>query len=268
LGDGVEDLSSTELYCLILSILFHDVGNIFGRNGHQLNIGEVYNHVRQPDASHRQEQLVLLQIVGAHCGEAPDKTRDTLRFLESSHLDGLPVNLRDIAAILRFADELAEGIQRTSLFMERIHRYPAKCDIYHQYARITQVLIDKGAERIALTYHPTIEVNREGVLQNDAALREILQFTYRRIQKLNEERKYNKHYCRYLDPFKQVSAVFEFWANGQPRGLGLRPLVLTDLVIPGDVQKEIPAYDPSYAIDEVITRLRRALSEGRERPTT
>jgi len=127
LGDEVDALSATELYCLILSILFHDVGNIHGRDGHQMSIASVYQHVREalpPHDPYRQEKLNLFAIVGAHCGQAPDKSNDTLRSLEPSHLDGRPVNIRHLAAILRFADELAEGPQRTSLFMQKIHGYP------------------------------------------------------------------------------------------------------------------------------------------------
>lgn len=270
LGDQVERLSATELYCLILSILFHDAGNILGREGHQLNIGTIYDHVRPamlPDYPFRQEKLNLFNIVGAHCGEAADKSNDTLQFLEPSHLDGRPVNLRQIAAILRLADELAEGIQRTSLFMQKIHGYPANSKIYHDYASITEVAIDRGGQRIAITYHPTVEVGQDGLLREEQGLREMLQFIYKRLQKLDEERKYNKHYCALLEPFKQVSAVFEFWIGGLPRVFGLRPLILTDLIVPGDKQKEIPAYDPSYSIDSLIGRIRDALAPHQERPT-
>lgn len=196
LGDDVKLLSGTELYCLILSILFHDVGNVLGRDGHQLNIGKVYDHVRQPDASHRQEQLILLQIVAAHCGEGADKTNDTLKFLEPSHLDGRSVNLRQIAAILRFADELAEGPQRTSLFLAKMHGYSTDSQTYHRYAAITQIHIDKGAGRIALTYHPPVTTSQNGFLENEADLRELLQFTYKRIQKLDQERKYTTPPCK------------------------------------------------------------------------
>jgi hypothetical protein len=226
LGDQVDALSPTELYCLILSILFHDVGNIHKRDGHQLNIGAVYDHVRQSDASHRQEQLVLFQIVAAHGGQALDKTNDTLKFLEPSHLDGRPVNLRHVAAILRFADELAEGVQRTSLFMQRIHGYGANSEIYHDYAKITEVLIDKGTERVALTYHLTIETTIDGVLRDEGSLREMLKFIYHRIQKLDEERKYNKHYCSSLERFKTVSVLFKFWIKGQPKDLSRYTKVL------------------------------------------
>jgi hypothetical protein len=267
LGNQVDSLTATELYTLILSILFHDVGNILGRDGHQLNIRSIYDHVRPvvpPDDPYRQEKLNLFQIVAAHCGEAADKTNDTLQFLEPSHLDGRPVNLRSLAAILRLSDELAEGVQRTSLFMQRIHGYPEGSQIYHQYASITEVAIDRGGQRIALTYHPTIQADRQGLLLNEGGLREILQFAYKRLQKLDEERKYNKHYCSFLEPFKQVSAAFMFWVDGQPRAFGLRPLNLTDLVVPGDKQKEIPAYDQTYTVDNIIGRIQQNLIERRE----
>ena len=76
----------------------------------------------------------------------------------------------------------------------------------------------------------------------------------------------SKHYCTYLEPFKQLSVVFEFWVNGQRGVLGLRPLILTDLVVPGDKQKQIPACDKSYAIDKIIGKVRQALSESKKRP--
>ena len=123
LGDDVKNLSGTDLYCLILSILFHDTGNVFGRKEHQRKVGEIYKFVRPGIEFKPDENSIILAAAAAHCGKAKDGTKNTLKEIsEHGHMDGQPVKLREIAAILRFADELAEGPQRTSLFMQQQHK--------------------------------------------------------------------------------------------------------------------------------------------------
>src|SRR5208337_539406 len=39
-----KSFSGTDLYCLALSILFHDVGNVFNREEHQHKVAEVYDY--------------------------------------------------------------------------------------------------------------------------------------------------------------------------------------------------------------------------------
>ena len=55
-----------------------------------------------------------------HIPEQRKTARMTLlkELAETEQLEGRPVRLRELAAVLRFADELAEGPQRTSEFMQ------------------------------------------------------------------------------------------------------------------------------------------------------
>lgn len=259
LGEDIKKLSAMDLYCLILSILFHDVGNVFARKEHQHNVNQVYNYVRK-GKENRREHFVVLRASGAHCGDANDGFKDTLKALdEKTSFVGGAILLRDIAAILRFADELAEGPQRTSMFMQIHHNYPADSYLYHKYASITTVEIDRLGERIALTYDISFHTNGNNKLgqkeQNE--ILELLKFTHKRIVKLNQERQYAKHYSAFLSPFTKTTVVFNFWANGELLGMALDEVRLTDLVVPDDEPKEFVKYAPSHSPEKVI-----ALIEG------
>jgi hypothetical protein len=262
IGNDISKLSGTELYCLTLATLFHDTGNLGGRHDHQHKISSIYDFVRKDGERFKQEKMIVLQVVAAHCGTAPDNSKDTLRFVDSTQLDGKPVNLRYIAAILRLADELAEGPQRTSLFMQQFG-YPADSRIYHDYANMTDVCVDAGNNRIALTYNVEVRIKEGELLPDEDHLKQTIDFIYRRILKLDQERKYAKHYCALLNSLKEVSVFLCFWHLGEPIDLGLRPLILTDLTVPGDAHKQIQEYDKSYSIENLIVTIRDSLSTAK-----
>ena len=259
-------LTGLELYCLILSILFHDVGNIFGREDHQHRVAEIYDLVWPAILKQRQERKILLQITSAHCSDDSDGSRDTLKDLIGAfHIERRKIRICEIAAILRFADELEEGPHRTSLVMQLYHEYPPESEIYHRYSSITEVSIDRGNNRIALTYHLTIDTNgsRQLSADNERRLRELLAFTYIRIRKLNQERKYAKHYCDMLAPFKETTVAFNFWVDNRLHNFGFpRSVSLTDLVVPGDTEKEFHEYCDDFTIDNVIEKIRSGLQSG------
>ena len=255
------DLSGVELYCLILSILFHDVGNIFGREEHQHRVAEIYDFVRS--VLEKQERKIVLITTAAHCSDVSDGSQDTLKDLIGDfQLERRRIRVQEIASILRFADELAEGPQRTSLFMQKYHQYSPESEIFHQYSTITEVIIDRGNQRIALTYDIDINTNGSKRISNEdeAKLRELLAFIYKRICKLNQERKYAKHYCELLSPFKETAVAFNFSIDHRPYDLDFpRSVPLTDLVVPGDKEKEFPEYHGEFEVDKVIERIRNKL---------
>jgi len=253
-----KSFSGTDLYCLALSILFHDVGNVFNREEHQHKVAEVYDYIRPDQERYRQEKWIILKAVEAHCGEAMDGSKDTLKLLhDQTALERKPVKLRQIAAILRLADELAEGPQRTSLFMQQQHFYPADSQIFHQYSNITSIHIDRRNERIALTYNIKIDTEDQITLstEKEQELLELLRFTYDRIFKLDQERQYAKHYCQILSPFKATTVSINFWIDKRPYELGLLTLVLNDLVVPGDSHRELHEINTAYRRENIISKI-------------
>jgi hypothetical protein len=248
-----------ELYSLCMMILFHDVGNIFGRVGHERRIAKVYDATRAGANPPSQEKYIVVQGAGAHSGEAKDGSKDTLKDLGDHHLEGNPVRLQELAAVLRLADELAEGRQRTSDYMQKAHAYDTKSQIYHQYSKITSIVIDRGNDRIALTYDFNLET-KDGVIDHLAAgLSELLTFVFRRIKKLDQERKYTRYYSNVLAPFRTTTVQLNFWIDSSLQDLNLRPLTLTEKVIPGDAAKDMREIDPGYDIPTLIDRLQGGL---------
>jgi hypothetical protein len=263
LGEDAAKLTSLELYSLLLSILFHDVGNILNRDDHQRRIAAIYDHVRVSGNTNTQEKLVVLKTGRAHCGTSTDGSRDTLQYLmdDVETLFEEPVSLCKVAAILRFADELAEGPHRTSQFMQVQHRYPLSSRIFHEYASMTNICIDRKGGRIAVQYNVKLD-GHELSGKKEKRLRDTLSFVYKRVDKLNQERQYARHYCDLLSPFKSTSVSFNFWRGKDLLDVGLGRVQITDLVIPGEKHKCFQEYDTSYKLDKVIRLIRRTTGGG------
>lgn len=243
----VTSLSGIEMYCLGMMILFHDAANVLGRQGHHRRVAEVFDEIR-PGSATRHEKSLVVRATHAHTGTAHDGSADTLKEVgEFDHLEGRRVRLRQLAAVLRLADELAEGPQRTSEFMQRKKLISPGAQIFHQYASSTHVFIDRGAGRIVLSYE--IEVPSKGAKR--ARLRKLskfLEFVYCRILKANQERQYARHYSELVSPFKATEVTFNFHCGSQLLETDLPRLKLTDLVVPGDPKKLIHEINPQYNI--------------------
>lgn len=250
-SDGtIGDLSGIEVYCLGMCILFHDAGIIYGREDHQYKVGEVFDLIRGKNTSLLHEKTLIVRTTRAHTGTAQDGTNDTLKEVtEFDHLEGKSVRLRELAAILRFADELAEGPQRTSVFMQTAGHYEKQSQKFHDYANITHVRIDRGTGRVVLTYEINIDPN-----QTDK-LRDRLDYTFKRIGKLNQERQYARNYSDILLPFKSTEVTFNFHCGSEPLDSNLSPLKLTDIVVPGEPTKDISDIDPAYSIDKIVENI-------------
>lgn len=252
LENDVDKLSAYELYSLCMIVFFHDVGNIEGRDGHNKKVVNIYNEVRQNKSKFNSEKRLILEATRVHCGESKDGSNDTLKDLSISSLYGERIRVQCLAAILRFADELAEGPQRTSDYMCKYEKYPDDNVIFHEYAQTTDVFVDRGGGRIVLTYN--IEV-----CENQKKLADLLKFIYKRIIKLDEERLYTKYYSEFLLPFKRTEINFIFNRNGIPLGLDLPVIELCDQChIPGKRQADIQDFflnNPAYDVENIISKV-------------
>ena len=254
--DGIiKNLSGIEMYCLGMFIIFHDTGNVYGRNDHHKKVSRIFDCIRGKNASLRHEKTLIVRATRAHTGTAQDGSYDTLQDLaEVEQLEGRPVRLRELAAVLRFADELAEGPQRTSEFMQAENLYEPESQQFHDYANSTHTLIDRGTNRIALSYEIDIDIDQSNEVRR-LHLSSCLEFIYKRIQKLNQERQYARYYSELLAPFKLTEITFNFHYDSDIIDTNLLPLKLTDIVVPGDQSKELADIDSTYSIDALITHL-------------
>ena len=256
--------SAIELYLLGLSVLFHDVGNLEGRKNHNQKISKYYDHVRGGhSARFAGEKHLVVSAAQAHTGKAKDGSHDTINDVpDVLHLVGRPIRLRGISAVVRFADELAEGPQRTSHFLRAAGGYPKDSETFHDYAATTSIAIDRGNRRIALTYNLVFETYGARDAERLDRLRKLLEFIYHRIAKLDGERKYARFYCpELLLPFGETSVAFNVQAGGEFQDLGLREIQLSDKVVPDERMRALPEIDDCFCSATVTERLRAILAE-------
>ena len=109
LEGGKGDLTAYEAYLLLAAAQFHDVGNIYGRTKHEENSAEVMRDTGKFLPTDAVEQRFIYQIAQAHGGEDKSKL-DTL--IAEDYVRGEKVRPQLLAALLKFADELAEDSER------------------------------------------------------------------------------------------------------------------------------------------------------------
>ena len=127
-------LNGYEIYILLLSIHFHDVGNIFGRNEHEKKIDEVMNKLGDKVPLDNAEKRMVRDIATSHGGFSVDNPNDmdTLKSLIShDRYSRLSVRHTLIASILRFADELADDNSRANRFAE----IGKQNILFHEYSK-------------------------------------------------------------------------------------------------------------------------------------
>ena len=257
-GEGKSDsLSALEMYCLGMCILFHDVGNLHSRKGHQRNIGGIFDAARGTNPESRREKTLVLRACAAHTGQSRDGSYDTLKDLsDGEQFKGERIRLRQIAAVLRLADELAEGPQRTSEHRRQHDNYGPSARLYHDYASVTNVMIDRGNERICLAYD--IQVDKPPETRDQSQwLMELMAYILTRIRKLDQERRYATHYVPLLAPFKATDVSFSFHCGEDVMDIALPSLRLDDFTVPGadavPIDNEHPAYSPSKLVPKLIS---------------
>lgn len=146
----VQYLSGFEIYILLMAIHFHDVGNIQGRDGHEKKIEEVMNEIpSEISGMESLEQVLICEIAMVHSGMV-DGDKDTIgKMGDDETCLGMRVRKRMLAAVLRFADELADDFSRTK--WKNVDKNEAN-KIYHDYSQVLDIP-RITAENIALCYN-------------------------------------------------------------------------------------------------------------------
>jgi hypothetical protein len=144
------DLHPYEIYILLVAIHFHDVGNIYGRDGHEKRIAEVMAAMEESVIGDDDAEKRLIRDIAAAHGGSINGDEDTIRHLPyPSFIKAQKVRPHLLAAILRFADELAEDYTRVPRFVLKNDLLLKASEVYHQYAeRLREVNIDDGVVEI------------------------------------------------------------------------------------------------------------------------
>jgi hypothetical protein len=255
---GNTEISAANIYILCISAVFHDVGNLYGRQEHNKKIDEIYSCAKgNPNNIDRQEQKAIHLIAGAHTGQGRDGSIDSLKDLpEDFSLFKKQIFPQKNAAVLRLADELAEGPQRTSLFMQTHGGYAPDSLIYHHYAKVVQIQIDRNLGRISAHYNINLVFNHSVKIDTGEDFVEFRDFIFKRFNKLDQERKYCKHYCDWLNPFKKSVATLDFFDGNHLINHDLPPIELTDLVLPKCTDNNILKNYPQYDTEAILKNLK------------
>jgi hypothetical protein len=237
IAEEIETVDAIQLYFICVLILFHDVGNLtVDRKKHheQEVVRQVYNYVRKFEKEFDDEQILIPEVASKHSGVASDGSKDTISELgikSPPYLFGRKIYTKKCAALLRLADELAEGPQRTSIFMNKHYNYPypKDSDIFHKYAEITRIDIDRENERICVRYNFILKiVNGKIDLGKNKDFTELFGFALKRMLKLEAERKYCRYHCDWLSPFKRTSVTFNYLTEEIIDGEKIRRRIVPD----------------------------------------
>lgn len=251
--------SPQEMLVLLTGLLLHDVGNIYGRDRHNQKIGEVWSKLASWKLWPDNEKRLIIDVGRAHSGKGPEGSKDTIKSLAITprYFGKVSVNLAPIAAVIRFADELAEGEQRTSNFLIEKKLIEEKSILFHHYAQITRVAPDRVGGRVALTYHINVDHVDYPVDKTELEkhLCDLLKMIYARAAKMNHERQFARHYAEVLSPFRETSISLTFLRQGLPIDLPLAPITLNDINVSNETTGLIESFDSRYVISPLVEQI-------------
>lgn len=249
--DLPHDFSASEMFVLLIALVMHDIGNILKRYDHGSKVIEVWSKLTSWNIWAPNERNIIIDICRAHSGKSKDGSFDTIKDLAVSRRYFFKnyIRISVLAAIVRFADELAEGEHRTSHFLQKNGLIKDDSQIFHEYARCTRVSFDREMGRIALTYH--VEVNGSAV--NKVQLRKLLKVIYVRALKLNAERQLARYYVDCFNKFRETSISLQIERYGKSLlPLPLDPLILNEIHPNLQKFKTIEDINCNYKISSLI----------------
>ncbi len=198
-----DDLNGIELYVLCMAILIHDIGNLDGREGHEKKLRLYFNKNKFNTIDNDHIKIISL-IASKHGGKDCDAIGGGNLPIKGT-LDRILLRSQKVAAIVRFADELAEGKQRSSTILLENQQLASGSEIYHDYAQILKpphILKDT----IALEF--VIDLD-----QIKTPLDKLLPEIFNRIEKLNNEKTYCSHFCKSIQNINKVTVSLKFYQD-------------------------------------------------------
>lgn len=198
-------LTPYEVYLLLAAIQLHDVGNIFGRMGHEGKTGEIVAQMGRLFGDDSVEKRWIITIGQAHGGDI-EGDRDKIGRLPSVEpILGHPVKIQLLAAILKFADELADGKDRAARFLLEGGGLPRESEAYHKYAqRLHSVMVDTKGREITLLFDVPLNDVRKKFGKGEGRDVYLLDEIFERTLKTHVERMYC---ARFLRPYIEMDAI-------------------------------------------------------------
>lgn len=198
-------LPPLDIFLLLSAILWHDVGNVFERSKHAEIIAPMTEEIKNIGFSDPSVQRMVVEIAGAHTRRdgltGPRSSADCVLLSDAT----LTTNPQELAAILRFADEVSENRARVSEKMiPQVKVNRPESLVYWQFARcIAAARPDPARQRIVLTIEFPRELATERYICPEECLYlgeasplghsptiPLIDYIMYRLEKMNNERAY------------------------------------------------------------------------------
>lgn len=256
-----DSLSAFEVFLLLCAIQVHDTGNVFGRKGHEQCIKKATIKLLQPIIPDVIIQNCIYRIAQAHSGEIHGN-KDTLSseaLFQERRLFNMRVRERLLAAILRFADELADDSSRADTMGLSLETIPKPCIIYHQYsAALHTVCIDRNSINkslnLLLEYNIDFNLVTKHFIKIGKAEQLLIDEIFQRTKKVELERRYCMRFLNQYLPIDEVCVTIEI----DPEFDLMNPEIIKyTLKENGYPAKEITIDCPENSGEKIITRLKQ-----------
>ena len=200
--------SSYETFLLLCSISVHDVGNLFGRASHEKRISHLLDSACANVIDDSVERRTIARIAGVHGGSIKG-SKDTISILNSSDLiNNFTVREQMLAAVVRFADELADDSTRAiyPAMNERI--LGEASEIFHVYSsKLHTVKLQQNPVTNVWEVVLRFEIDEDTAKKQFQKGKEstfLLDEIYERTMKMERERRY----CmRFLRPYCAIESI-------------------------------------------------------------
>ncbi len=215
-------LSPYEAYLFCTAAHLHDVGNILERIGHEEKAEEVTASVDSYLGDDAVERNAIFTIARAH-GGAVDGDPDTISYLPpEDFVMNATIRPRVIAALLRFADELADDRTRAAKTLLKLKKIPPSSRIYHEYAyALHSVIVRVPGDSVELRFDMTRELACQTFGKGTGEVY-LIDEIFERTLKMHRERMY----CmRFLRPELSIDKIGVRLSIYGPRFLG-KPIEL------------------------------------------
>lgn len=215
LANRVISLTPREVYFLLSAIHLHDIGNIFGRIGHERRIMKVVADGKEHIGTDRMDRIWITKIAEVHGGTVKSTgNKDTISQLDLlADYDNEQVRLRLLASILRFADELAEEKYRGSETLLENGKIPKGSEIFHLFSLCVSSI---GIEHHTSTIKVQLGVNIKYLEQKFGKGGEdvyIIDEIYNRMIKMHLERIYCSRFWKPDIQLEKISARIVFYSD-------------------------------------------------------
>lgn len=195
--DGHQDvgLSPFEVYLLLCAIRVHDAGNIDGRDDHEKRAIAILHQYGGNIAKDTAEVTLIANIAEAHGGITFSGSKDTIVELPAeTPVAAVSCRPRQVAALVRFADEVCEHASRAARHHLNSGTLPEQNQLFHIYASsVTGAACSpKGTFQLRISVDAKYLVEQYPLPSGGSKF--LIEEVFDRISKLDRERRYCNQY--------------------------------------------------------------------------